>query len=387
MTTCPFLGGLRRWIEDNRAMKTTNLSGPSPPAIFVGQWGYPKVSTGPLVPPFTQCDDASIMDAPEQWLHKTFDELLRYRLSLFMGKAPMTVASAKAPNRMLQVVQELVMADQPTETEVWLSKRPNLEAIFMPRLAPIGPSGPMTKAVLAENPRVPGPVDAAVSDKDLQAQDGIVKLHRSGIPQQHLTRLLSIGLLGRGSQRRLVPTEWSITAVDDILGKELRREVLNYPSLSEFQVFGSAALANNVQVLLLPSMWMFEALEAWLRSPNSQPVNDFELTKGRSSYPRNLLGAYHATRLPILEYLTRIRKQAGAVVFLEVSDNWIPLGVWRFRELCREALKAEPIRTSTMEEALTLLSPRLLLPIQRWIRVSEVLRYHRTQLRIEKWMQ
>ena len=373
-------------MEDNRAMKTTNLSGASPPAIFVGQWGYPKVATGPLVPPLTQYDDTSIMDAPEQWLHKTFDELLRYRLSLFRGKAPMIVSSAKAPNRMLQVVQELVMADRPTETEVWFSKRPNLEAIFMSRLAPVGPSAPMTRAVLAENPRVPGPVDAAVSDKDLQAQDGIIKLHRSGIPHQHLTRLLSIGLLGRTSQRRLVPTEWSITAVDDILGKELRREVLNYQSLNEFQVFGSAALANNVQVLLLPSRWMFEALEAWLRSPDSQPVNDFEFTRGRSSYPQNLLGAYHATRLPILEHLTRVRRQAGAVAFLEVSDNWIPLGVWRFRELCREALKGEPIRTSNMDEALTFLSSRLRLPIQRWIRISEVLRYHRTQLRIEKWM-
>ncbi|MDG7042214.1 MAG: hypothetical protein JRN22_04115, partial [Nitrososphaerota archaeon] len=45
-------------------------------------------------------------------------------------------------------------------------------------------------------------------------------------------------------------------------------------------------------------------------------------------------------RLAILEYLRRIRKQAGGIVLMEVDRNWTTsLGVWRVREGIRRALQ------------------------------------------------
>jgi len=40
--------------------------------------------------------------------------------------------------------------------------------------------------------------------------------------------MLSIGLLGTQKLKRLVPTEWSITAIDDMLGKHIHKEILRY---------------------------------------------------------------------------------------------------------------------------------------------------------------
>lgn len=382
---CPYLIKLKTWREVNRALASTNLFGASPPSVFVGEWGYPRVLTGPLVPPIAHAD-TSIMDLPEQWVSRTFDDILRYRLSLVRGKTPIHVNAARSPTGLLPVIQEMVMASQPTDTEVWLSKRPNLEVIFSPRSAPVGPSAPIVKAKLTENPQVPKPVERVVTDTDLKAVDGAVALYDNGVSQSQITRLLAIGLLGVKRQRRLVPTEWSITATDDILGKALWREVLDYKELNEFQVFGHYALGNNIQILLMPTPWMFEALECWLTVPEPMVFGDHELARGRKTYPTSLAGAYHAARLPVLEYLKQIRRQAGAIVFLEVTSEWIPLGVWRVREIAREAFKGKLVRFDLLTESLEELGTRLRHPIHRWMDASRIIRYYQTQRRIEKYV-
>jgi len=240
--------------------------------------------------------------------------------------------------------------------------------------------------VLAENPKVPRVVDHVVSDTDLKAEQGVLKLYSSNISQRQVTRMLSIGLLGLKKRRRLVPTEWSITAIDDILGRAIHREILNYPWINEFMVFGHEALGNNVQILLVPSSWMFEAQEAWLISSNPVPGVDSELVWGRRSYASDVAGAYYASRLPVLEYLRRIRRQAGAIVLMEVYPEWVPLGVWRFREICREALKKEPAEFSTLKESLEELGKRLALPLDNWIEKSTILRWYRTQKRLTHFL-
>jgi hypothetical protein len=128
---------------------------------------------------------------------------------------------------------------------------------------------------------------------------------------------------------------------------------------------------------------MFEALEAWIVGPDVWPVADHEFREGRRDYPRNLVGGYHATRLPVLEYLRRQGRQAGAIVFLEVLPHWIPLGVWRFREIARRALGREPFRSSTIDEALEELSSHLHLPLERWLSRTRILDFHLRQMRLD----
>ncbi|MCK5593097.1 hypothetical protein KAI31_03265, partial [Candidatus Bathyarchaeota archaeon] len=130
----------------------------------------------------------------------------------------------------------------------------------------------------------------------------------------------------------------------------------------------------------------FEAQEAWLLSPNSTPGVNYELVHGRKSYASDLAGAYYAARLPVLQYLKQIRRQAGALVLMEVYPEWIPLGVWRFREICREALKKKPATFNTLEEALNEVEKRLRLPLARWIEKSEIMRWFETQTRLTRFL-
>jgi hypothetical protein len=183
-----------------------------------------------------------------------------------------------------------------------------------------------------------------------------------------------------------VPTEWSITAVDDILGKQLREEIRDAPWINEHRVFTHRAVGNAATVLLMPSAWMFEGLEAWnVESGTARPAADHEFFEGRKTYPEELAGGYHAARLPVLEYLARERRQAGAVVFLEVFRDWIPLGVWRFREVARAALARPPLHFSSLQDGLDHLRGVLTLPLENWLARSQVIAYARRQRRITEY--
>ena len=382
---CPILAKAEALIRLEKNLSKEKIFGSSPPAVFVGSWNYPKVLAGPLVPPIS-VEDASVMDMPERWIDKSFSEILQYRFSLVRGKRFTNVKSAGTPNRTLSTFQEIVMASKPTDTEMWFNKKPKLSVVFSPREPPSGPSALITRTILAENPQIPKPVDCVVSDTDLKTEKSILKLYDSKVNQRQITRMFSIGLLGVKRQRRLVPTEWSITAVDDILGRAIHKEILNYPWINEFMIFGHKALANNIQILLFPSSWMFEAQEAWLVSSNPTPGVNYELVHGRRSYASDLAGAYYAARLPVLEYLKRIRRQAGALVFMEVYPEWIPLGVWRFREICREALRGKPIIFNTLEEAMEEIEKRLNLSLAKWLERSQILRWFKIQTRLTNFL-
>ena len=381
LAICPYLGRVREWFEGRKDLRTTNLFGASPPSAFVGSWGYPKVLVGPLVPPVRD-EDTSILDASESWLGYELAEILRFRLSLVRGKAPRRVAEARVPDSILSTVQEAAMAAKPIDTEMWFTKRPSLVSPFSARAPPSGPSADLTKIELASNPSVPRRVDDLVSDTDVRAGEAVSDLYEHGITQSQITRVFSVGLLGMKDRRKLVPTEWSITAVDDILAKGLVQEVRRFPWISDFEVRSASGLANNVAILLFPQAFMFEGLEAWNLAASPTPAHDHEFAGGRTRYPDQIAGAYHATRLPVLEHLAARRRQAGAIVFMEVYEDCVPLGVWRYRELARAALQKKPLRFASLDLAEAELGRRLQLPLENWWRASTLRAYLRGQRRI-----
>ncbi|RLG70633.1 MAG: hypothetical protein DRO11_05905 [Methanobacteriota archaeon] len=383
---CPIVARTKTYSDLRRMVLNEEIVGSTPPAVFVGVWGYPKVFAGPMVPPLEE--NTSHLDDPSTWLDKPLEEILSNRLLLLRGKLQARVTLASYPDGLLAASQELAMSSHPVQVEMCFSHYPRLKVVFSDREPPMGPSAPVKNLVLGENPRVERPIDRVVSDGDLHAQEAVKELYFCGVSQQQIMRLFSIGLLGIEKQRRLVPTRWSITAIDDILAKFLREKVLEYPLIHNFQVFGFSAHGNTVLLLLLPSPWMFEGLEAWhAGNPLVQPYSDHELSQGRKNYAKNLEGAYYATRLPVLEYLHRQRRQAGAIVFLEVdSRGWIPLGVWRFREILRRALQKKPECYDNLGEALHSVGRKLFIPLGKWLESSHLLKMFKHQKKLSDFL-
>lgn len=321
-----------------------DLVGATPPAVFVGRYGYPKVRVGPLLAPDPGADPAALSDVAA-WTGLGIAEVLALRARLVRGSAVAEV-TRPAEGRVLDVARQVALASRPVDTEVTLAKdaRFALAPALDGTAAPMGPGVEVVDARLTSSPSVPRRVDAAVGDPHAKAGDVMMEMYRAGVDTQHIQRVLSVGLLGEADRRRLVPTRWSITATDDTLGRGVAERVRLLQEVGEARVHFSELHGNRFFVMLLPGPWTFEMQEAWETAPGKVEVgSDAEGPRGRTSYVEEVAGAYYAARLSVLEHLeTAAKRRASAVVVREITpDYWAPLGVWVIREGVKAALAAK----------------------------------------------
>lgn len=336
------------------------MEGLSPPEVFVGRQGYPFVRAGPLLPA------GEITAKPS--LEMDIGEIIALRSSLVRSEARMGVKDATMPGRLLESCQQIAMSSAPVGAEVSFLKPPVAKLQFDGILSPSGPSGELDGMEITTNPLIPRKVDQIVEDRAVLAADAATELYSSGIGTEHISRLLSLGLLGKS--RKLVPTRWSITASDDMVGRALKNAVIDKPVINDFLLYSGEDLGNHFEILLLPSAYGFELIEIWMAgsvwAPESWIGSDSEGVRDKNAYS-HLAGGYYAARLAVLEHLAEMGRQASALAVREISkDYWAPLGVWVVRDVARKALREVPKRFATLEEALVEMSIRLKTPASKW---------------------
>jgi hypothetical protein len=59
------------------------------------------------------------------------------------------------------------------------------------------------------------------------------------------------------------------------------------------------------------------------------------------------------------------------------------LGVWRFREIARKALRRPPTEADDLNHALNLVAAELSIPIQKWVEASRLIPHFLHQTRLE----
>jgi hypothetical protein len=362
------------------------ISGSSPPGVFVGRIGYPKVSIGPMVPP--QYGDTTIMDTPELWLGRPLETIVDYRYSLVRGNTRANVEDAANPGRTLQQLQELSMAAKPVDSELRLSRAPRKTLTLSEDTQPFGPSAPMEK-FKTSNVTVERKIEKPYYDRDLKASEAIFSLYRDGIMVTRIQRALSIGMFGEGARRRLVPTRWSITAVDSTISARLIEKVKGFQTIDEYRVYSYSVYDNQYVAILLPEPWRFEWIEAWF--PNTtwnqftkEPyvIGDYEEYIGRRTYAK-VGGCYYSTRLAVTEALGEERRQASAIVLRETYPGYImPLGVWNVRESIRELMRQKPAKFDSFGPALAAALAKMRIPPKKWEASSVLISRELTQAKI-----
>ncbi|MFH1586401.1 MAG: Nre family DNA repair protein [Candidatus Diapherotrites archaeon] len=371
----------------------TELHGNSPPALFVGRYGYPKVNLAPLSPP-SILKDSSILESPERWFGLSQEKIISMREQLVRGNIKVEINSARDPSYQIGEIQETAMAASPVEVEIDLKNRPIPKLSFSDSSAPMGPSAEMKKFTLTENPSIPTKVDYLVSDTDVLSTTALNELYRSGIPVSSLSKLLSAGLLGVKKRRKFVPTRWAITAADSNIAKEMVEEkVKGFQQIGSHFLFNSNYLDNNFFVLLIPGEWQFEQLEAWAPggvwtegAKEPSVISDFEFYGGRKKYADNVAGAYYAAKLAVAEYLVKEKRQAGALIFREIGAGYqTPMGVWVIREVVRNAFSKKPMEFFDLNLVLKYIESRLKIPMKFYRKESKILERIRTQRKLSEW--
>ncbi|MEM2634341.1 MAG: Nre family DNA repair protein, partial [Nitrososphaerales archaeon] len=367
-----------------------HIHGSTPPSVFVGRIGYPKVYIGPMVPPYF--GGTEILDTPEVWIGKSIDEIIDYRFSLIRGKVRASIFNVRKSDRLLDTLQELAMGKEPIDAEVIFMKKPRKVLSLSEETQPFGPSAPL-KSLKVGNVSVDRRIENAFYDRDLKASDAIYKLYDEGVLITKIQRAFSMGMFGIGVYRKLVPTRWSITAVDSIISMKLINEIKQYESINEYRVYSFKNLDNIFIVILMPEKWCFEWIEAWfpktvwnVKSKTPILMGDYESYWGRTTYA-SVGGCYYAARFAVAEKLRMERRQASALLLREIHPGYIlPVGVWNVRESVRRALKNNPMKFDNLNTAWKYACTKLTIPSKDWIANSFILKQAFFQKRITDYL-
>ncbi|WP_096390809.1 DNA repair protein NreA [Halopenitus persicus] len=341
-----------------------SLVGSVSPSIFVGRAEYPNVSTG-ILSPVGREDRADAFRTSGAWYEEgvSIADVFERRTSLLNSNRTTAADSVHdAWDGWLGTQREVAIADRPVDVEIGLDSTPDLDLdVDRGDLgAPVGPSARAREASLGENPHVPRPVKKTLEDDDWRAQGAMTYLYRRGFDVYDINSILSAGALGRGDDRRLVPTRWSITAVDDTIGQYLRGTIRDAQSVDRVEIHRNEYLGNAFWVILAPGRWEYELVE--MKAPGSVWNPDPEAgtylaaahegREGRTAYVEETAGAYYAARLGALEHLSDRGRQAKVLVLRHVSDEyWGPVGVWQVRESVRDAFEGEHGTAETFGDA------------------------------------
>ena len=366
---CPIL----RRLEETAALPSIGrrLEGMSPPEVFVGRHGYPLVRAGPMVPAGGSPDRL----VKPAGLGMDIGEIIAARSALVRSESKIVIKEAEAPGRLLEAMQQIALSSAAVGTEVLFYKPPQGRLQFDGVLSPSGPSGEMLGMQITTNPLIPRKVDQMVEDRDAPAAAAAAELYTSGISTDHISRMLSLGLLGK--RRKLVPTRWSITASDDMIGKLLKETVLDGVQVNDYYLFSGEDLGNHFEILLLPRTFSFELVEIWMArcvwSEEGFIGGDWEDARPRKEYS-SLAGGYYAARLAVLEHLASRGRQAGVLAVREISKAyWAPLGVWVVREVARKTMNSPPARFGGLNEALAEMEKRIKTPAKQWRKEARLL--------------
>jgi len=312
----------------------------SSPSVFIGSFGYPEVQGGPLL--------VNDSDNPPDWLARNLgmEDIVDIRARTIRGRSALNAIAGN--------LQEIALSSRPLDVDVAFEKPVAFSLNFDGTIAPVGFTGSVKTLEIGSNARVERVVDRITSDTDIGANEAVVALKESAIDVYRISGLMTAGLLGR--RRKFVPTRWAITAVDDTLSTQFKKEIARYPPVEEIRLFTAEIFGNRIICILLPGDWKYEMIEIWGRhslwgGENDVIVQDREGMKKKGYSP--ISGAYYSARLAVCEYLSQVKRSARVIILRSVSgDYWAPLGTWVVREATRKAMARPPVICESLAPAI-----------------------------------
>ncbi len=346
-TFCPLQAKIAAQKKVNTSAKQDYFG--ESPNVFVGHYGYPRLNVG-----FLNVEEYKDHDDPLLWSRDGYDinRIIGLRSQLVNSQFRAEVTDARKSEKLLEMGKEVAMAVKPVDMEINLEKKPRFSLNFGQETAPYGPRVGLKRAQITENPSIPLKVEKVVDD-DIRANEAVNTLYSKGYDEHYLTRILSAGTLGLRKNKKLVPTRWSITAVDDHVCKSLLKEVKEkqYPETGYLAYFGGH-LGNYYIILFFPDVWSYELFETYVGGADYEwPfATNYEGCSGRKEYAHETAGGYYAARLAVAEKLKEIRRHGSCLCLRFITgEYWAPLGVWVVREATRKALQSRPLEFGSKE--------------------------------------
>lgn len=364
-------------VKTVASISSLSLAGSSPTDLFIGRFGYPKVSIGPLVPP--EFGDTSMMATPERWWNSSIEDIVGFRSKLVRGMQLSNVHDVER-GRIQEQVRDLALAERPADADLDLVGKPFVKMEFNDEVQPYGPSARI-RSFDVHNFKADRKIEGLYFDTDAKASTALIELYREGINVSKLQRALSAGLFGLKGNRKFVPTRWSITAVDDTLGKNNLRDVKGNGTIDSIYAYYNVALDNRWLIFFIPGSWEYESIEAFFPGTvwnedgrNVSIFGSYEGYRGRKTYAE-IGGCYYAAKLAVTEKLLKLNGQARVLILREAHPGYVmPVGVWNVREHVRETLQTQPTVLHSTADMFKFIQAKMVISPQQWQENSVLLR-------------
>jgi len=163
------------------------------------------------------------------------EDILNYRLSLVRCYRFVKVESVEDPY--ILSLHELALSYIPVDMRVELKKNPSKLPLFDDVMPPLGPSSLLNRYEILSNIKSDKVIEKVYYDKDLRANESVIKLYNKNVELSRIVKVFSLGMLGIKKNRKLVPTRWSITAVDDIISKDLIKKIKQFNTIDKPSIY------------------------------------------------------------------------------------------------------------------------------------------------------
>ena len=350
---CPIVEKLKIVIKTRHNIKVNDyVQGSTPPSIVVGEFGYPNISIYYNIIPNVLNENAKFYEDPENWWFKlNLQDIVKLRCSLVTN----TIRNIDVYDFEKLYEKEISIAgvsEKPVNSEIYVEKILNDKLVLDLRLLPLS-FQILGELKITSNPKVHTKLDKLIWD-DVKAEIAVRELYKSGIDVYTIQKAFSLGLLGIKRNRKLVPTRWSITAVDKILSNYLRNEIKKFNEIDKFEIYEIEYLSNRFIVFLIPDEVRIEWIEVWY--PRNE-VNKFVYLECGEDWKGNVEtmdGGFEAARMGILEALYKRGVKARVFIVRQILPSYyIGVGNWHIRESMRRIFILRPIiKTEKFNEIL-----------------------------------
>jgi len=280
---------IKKIAETNFRIKNlenvSKLNSNSPPSVFVGSMlKYPLVNIG-ILSPLERDENAWVYDDAKYWAENNFQisDVINLRNSLLNSRFQSRVNDSRFNKKFVQIAQEIAIASKPVDVEIELKNRLNMGNKKDKVLIPHGMKAGLKNARIISNVKIHKRVDKVIND-EIKASEGIEYLYKNNFSEYVLSKILSVGVLGLKKDKKFVPTRWSITATDDMIGKRILQQIKDYKWIEDYELFFGDFMGNCYLLLFFPNVFNYELFELYLPGSSWNPSQEIKAATDYESY-------------------------------------------------------------------------------------------------------
>lgn len=308
--------------------------------VFVGRFNYPNVNIGVVSAPETSANESEIFNNHRNWINNKMkiNEIASMRSNTVYSYNKLTKKKIEK-----EEINYVALSKKPLYLDVELKHKVDVALKSLKDLKPFGARAVFKEITLEDSPKIPRLVEKYMND-EAKAEEVVVNLDKH-FDEDYVRKVFSSGKTGLSFNEKIVPTRWSITAIDDIRGNHHMSTVKESDKNESIDIYFSSLYGNYFLVIALPQVFSYELFEFDVNDRKQRKgitsyTHDSETFFGRKEYAHNTAGGYYASRLGVLEGLSREHKQAGILVLRAITDEYtMPLGVWVVREAVRKTMQ------------------------------------------------